>query len=180
LYGGGIICHLYKDSLGLEHGLIASLNDLTSGMNQVNWGVNNLVTNGLPLSYFDGESNTVLLFSSGVDINCPVNLCENYTTQGFNDWFLPSVSELEIIWGNVFILNSVLGSLTNADRIGFNVNGSQGIATQDRYWSSTLISEGPIPTLYVYVMGYYTNDLPNRMLSLTGLYYNNVRAIRKF
>ena len=178
LYGGGIICHLFKDTLGIEHGLIASLNDLTDGFNQIPWGVNNLDIG--PTSWFDGASNTDLIYNSGVDANSPIALCHNYSNQGFTDWYLPSISELELVWGNIYILNSVLSTMPNANQFGFNVNYINGNQTQDRYWSSSMVLYGANVQGNVYAMGYYVNDLPNRMLWLSGNYPNNVRAIRKF
>ena len=70
--------------------------------------------------------------------------------------------------------------MPSADKIGFNAYYSNGNQTQDRYWSSSVDLHLGSVQGNVFAMGYYVNDLPNRMLWLSGNYPNNVRAIRKF
>jgi hypothetical protein len=70
LWGGGIVCHVYKDTLGVQHGLIMSKRDLS----------NDAVTESTP------------------SIPNSTNLCLNYSytdnSGTYDDWRLPTGIEL--------------------------------------------------------------------------------------
>jgi hypothetical protein len=125
LYGGGIIFHLWKDSNQVEHGLIASLNDLSSGSIWSN--VNQLVasSNGLPpqLNAADGEINTQLIINQAGHSLSAASLCKQYQGGGKNDWYLPAVWELRLLYNAAVSIEKILGT--------------SGKLSFVDYWSST-------------------------------------------
>ncbi len=187
LYGGGIICHLWKDAQGIEHGLIASLVDLGYDSNtppfgtkwyeddQIDFVYSQMM--GFVSSETDGQIASVFLSNqSYLNSDNPATRCENYSNQGFSDWYLPSFEELVQIWNNHFVLNTVLSNQTNAEMIGFDTDCT---LRRNSYWSST---GGFGSWLFI-------EFRPNRCnsgLAISPLIHqggwipNNVRAIRKF
>ena len=199
LFGGGIIFHVWKDQNGIEHGLIASLVDLGYDENTPPFGVQWQNDNQLsPLSYtnegapianpYDGESNTIFLIGqNNLSPTNPAALCANFQNEGFNDWYLPAPLELEIIWSNIYILNSTLQNIQGAQIIGCSQWSAQtneevfySASVKNTYWSSALFTSGR--AFYYRKMAYNTgSDLIDTNSNLATLNYPyNVRAIRKF
>lgn len=97
-YGGGII--FYVDASG-QHGLIASTADLSDG---AIWGcLDTEIITGTGIG--DGQSNTETINASCPDPNIAAGLCDNSTENGYNDWFLPSLDELN----QLFLQKVVVG-----------------------------------------------------------------------
>ena len=110
-YQGGIICYIYKekDSLYIpweQHGLIISKEDL----GYAQWGMHGRpISDSTGLKVGQGKTNTekiVKQFRSGAStyfapsltatshVNpCAALLCEDYISDGYDDWFLPSRDE---------------------------------------------------------------------------------------
>jgi hypothetical protein len=199
LYGGGIICHLWKDAQGVEHGLIASLVDLGYDPNTPPFGVKWQEDPVTPLDYtlfdayvpnpYDGEINTQYLqnFTNLLPGN-PAKLCFDYQNDGYSDWYLPAILELELIWNNIHVLNSVLINNPGSDIIGCaqlfaNSNAlgwSSGVSNSNRYWSSTY---GSIGSNYRNMALLVSGSGASTDSNTDGAAFNfpwNVRAIRKF
>ena len=129
LFGGGIIVQVWKDSLGVEHGLVASLTDLTANLP---WTVPAQQANLIGItaqSYSDGLTNTnAIIAQTGLPANITyaAGLARLYLGGGFNDWYLPATWELTACYNSANIVNKVLG-VTN------------GFAAK-YYWSSTEFS----------------------------------------
>jgi len=110
----------------------------------------------------DGKKNTELVFehfvNNGGGFNTAVRYCMDLEVNGFDDWFLPSLDELNWIYGNLFLQD--LGSFR-----------------RDWYYSSTL-SENSYD--FVYAKNFSTgNDETGRYPStITTVPY--VRAARRF
>ena len=152
-YGGGIICHLWKDAQGVEHGLIASLVDLTTSanINPVGNSILGVVLNqGVFIganSLIDGELNSNLIYSNSmVSYSDPnffsVGMCHEYVSQGFDDWYLPSVRELETLYFNSLVINSQLQLTSGTDIVGPDEAGYQELFIANYYWSSTSYFDG--------------------------------------
>lgn len=120
LYGGGIIVALWKES-GIEKGLIASLEDLSTGSTWSN--ITSTAVGSSAQSTFDGQANTNAIISQPGHTYSAAKLCDDYVSGGFNDWYLPSAWELNQCYNSAFIVNNILGST-----FGFN---------STTYWSST-------------------------------------------
>lgn len=91
-YQGGII--FYLDSTG-QHGLVASLGDLSRN---APWWNGEFTPTGAH-SQTDGVSNTLSIWESqGNDFTYAALLCVEYEYEGFNDWYLPSKAELNLLF----------------------------------------------------------------------------------
>ncbi|NOU21482.1 MAG: DUF1566 domain-containing protein [Methyloglobulus sp.] len=89
-YQGGKIAYL--DSTG-QHGFIAAASDQSSG---TRWGPINAALVGAPsLALGAGQANTTAIVNAyGSSNSFAAGLCNNLVTNGYSDWYLPSLSEL--------------------------------------------------------------------------------------
>jgi hypothetical protein len=132
-YQGGIIGYIFVQGetgyvSGETHGLIVSTNNISSG---VTWGCSGTsIATGTSLGM--GLYNTNLITSSCISSSTAAAVCLNYTSGVYNDWYLPSYSELNLLYQNKSIIGgfsstnywtSSQNSLTSAWSINF-VNGS--------------------------------------------------------
>jgi len=90
-YGGGFI--IYLDDSG-EHGLIAAETDQSEGIIWDN-GTDCKKTNVTTLSIGAGQANTTRLVSVLGLGSYPARKCDELVLNGFSDWFLPSLEELD-------------------------------------------------------------------------------------
>jgi hypothetical protein len=157
-WGGGIVFHLWKDNAGVEHGLIVSLNDLS---NSISWSNNTNYNIGVSAqSSWNGMSNSITIVSQNPSFNSASKLCLDYTNNGFDDWYLPSIDELSLLWQNKFNVNRSLSVLSSANSIG-----------QGYYWSSTEYSSS---SAWLFYFNLGSANFSNK----SGLY--STRAIRSF
>ena len=169
-YEGGTIAHLWKDSAGVERGLILCENKITwnpgSGvLDIIPWRPQSSSSTPLVNSSMDGAANTTSLVSlygapSAADQNYAAYVCDQLVYGGKSDWYLPSLYEMMSIKQNAFAINSSILAGSG------NIIDPQGL-----YWTSTFIpTQQPVAIwgeYYTYVSTFITN-------------YLNVRAIRKF
>jgi hypothetical protein len=152
LFGGGIIVAVWKIA-GVEHGLIASLTNLSTG---ANWS--NVTSPAVGTNAYDGQANTTAIIAQPGHINSAAKLCNDFSSGGFTDWYLPAAWELFQCFTAAHIVNTVLGP---ANGFGF---------TSSSYWSSTEDDQ-----TYAYIRGYYTLA-PSSPKGAN----NDARAVRKF
>jgi hypothetical protein len=160
LFGGGIIVQVWKDSLGVEHGLIASLTDLAVALE---WTVPAQQLNLIGItaqSYSNGLTNTdAIIAQTGAPATTAyaAGIAKLYLGGGFNDWYLPAAWELNACYQSAGIVNNILGP-TN----GF---------ANTIYWSST---EGGNDSAWFqyFNFGY-------QLFSFKSSFFN-VRAVRTF
>ncbi len=127
-FGGGVIFHLWKDTLGIEHGLIIDKRDLSHG--QV-WSNNTTILIGpTSQSIWDGLSNSNAIVGQAGHTNSAADLCLGSTNGLQSDWYLPSIQELNMLRKNYYLVDRSLSQITGATRLAFN------------YWSSTEYSAG--------------------------------------
>jgi len=91
--------YLYRDGSGNEHGLIASLADLSPCV----WSSTATLTTAV--SSWDGLGNSNIIQS----ISPASNTCRTYTGCGFIDWYLPAMDELNLLFNQAIIINKTLG-----------------------------------------------------------------------
>jgi len=112
LYQGGIIVALWYEGV-VETGLVASLTDLA---NTVGWSN---VTSGTAIpatSYgiaYDGKSNTASVVAQAGYLSgtsSAVQMCDNYSSGAYTDWYLPSVWEMQKCYSNINLINPILGA----------------------------------------------------------------------
>ncbi|NCC99704.1 MAG: DUF1566 domain-containing protein [Bacteroidia bacterium] len=160
LYGGGIIVSVWKES-GVEHGLIASLVDLSTGLIWTTSAYQSTTVPGGATSLIDGLANSnAIVAQAGAGTTYAAGLCRAYSATGdggLNDWYLPAAWELNQCYNAAFVVNTILGA----------TDGFQ-FAT---YWSST-----EYPNNYAWIQSFNDGDT----------YDNNkintyrVRAVRRF
>jgi hypothetical protein len=108
-YQGGIIC--FVDETG-EHGFICSLEDLSTSSQYSN--VSTLIGTSAQ-SDWNGYQNSNAIINQPGHTGSGAQICENYTNNDYgtgiyNDWYLPSIDQLSIIYNNKFIINKAIES----------------------------------------------------------------------
>jgi hypothetical protein len=156
LFGGGIVVAVWKES-GVEKGLIASLTDVSAS---AQYSSIDTLIGATARSLIDGQANTAAIVAQG-DVSGAAYLCDNYTSGGFSDWYLPAKWELNQCYNATFVVNTILGA-TN----GFQY---QNFPT---YWSSTeVVSNG------AWYQNFSNGDLGTNFGKGTKF---RVRAVRRF
>ncbi|MFM9943920.1 MAG: hypothetical protein ACKVQB_01675 [Bacteroidia bacterium] len=157
LYGGGIVVSVWKDTSGAEHGLVASLKDLSSGTPWSN--VSTTAIGATAQNYMDGQANTNAIISQSGHTSSAAQLCDTFSGGGYTDWYLPSLWEIIQCNNVAYIVNSVLGN-------------SNGFSIVTSYWGSTE---------YIANNSYaraFSQQITGGSLKSGSI--NRVRAVRKF
>jgi hypothetical protein len=118
-YQGGIIFYIFVSGdpgyvAGEVHGLIAASADLVGS---VPWGCSTTDIPGTVSGIGYGKANTTLITNGCATAGIAARLCADLTLNGYSDWYLPSIDELNIL-------------ITNKDLIG-------GFFSSGSYWSSS-------------------------------------------
>ena len=124
-FGGGVVFHLWKDALGVEHGLIIDKTDLSTA--QVWSNIDATLIGPSAQSSWDGLSNSNAIVVQAGHTNSAASLCLNSTNGGQSDWYLPSIQELNMLWNNYYTVARSLTQISGA---------TTQLQTAD-YWSST-------------------------------------------
>ena len=157
-FGGGIIFYLWKDNAGVEHGLIVALTDQSTGQ-----GWSNVTLTGIGPSaqdIWDGLSNSNAIVGQLGHTNSAAKLCLDLVSGGQNDWYLPSIQELTLLWNNYYIVKKSLSTISSATQISLT-----------NYWSSTEYLES-LAWYFDFGLGGLSTD------NKYNTYY--VRAVRAF
>lgn len=93
-YQGGIVA--YVDGTG-EHGLIVANQDIQGSSI---WGCQGVLI-GTSTSYGQGMINTQKIINACPDINIAARKCSDLIQGGYDDWFLPTLDELQWIYDNL-------------------------------------------------------------------------------
>lgn len=113
--GGGVIFHLWKDSLGVEHGLIVDKTDLSTSQAWSN--ITTTLIGASAQSSWDGLSNSNAIEGQAGHTNSAAALCLNSTNGGQSDWYLPSIQELNMLWNNYYSVARSLSQITGATQL---------------------------------------------------------------
>jgi len=160
LYGGGIIVAAYKVA-GVEHGLIASLTDLSEGIIWTTESYQSVTVPDGAISPIDGLSNSnAIVAQAGAGTTYAAGLCRAYSATGdggLTDWYLPASYELKQCYNAAFVVNTILGD-TNGFPLAY-------------YWSSTEYNDSD--ACYMdFQYGFAGND--------GKAYSYRVRAVRRY
>lgn len=117
---GGIIFYVSPEG---DRGLAALPYDLE--MSQT-WGATGQISGAL--SSFDGRSNTDAIVTQSGEGDYAAWSCDTLIAEGYDDWYLPSVDELNLLFRNRYIVNKSLEEDENPGTIPVNI---------DTYWTST-------------------------------------------
>jgi hypothetical protein len=133
LYGGGIVVAVWKVT-GIEHGLIASLTDISTATTWSNIIDTKIGISAQSLTY--GQANTNAIISQSGHTSSAAKLCDDYTntdtgTGIYSDWYLPAIWELNQCYNAAFIVNTILGA-TNGFK--FYTNGTYCSSTEVNDW----------------------------------------------
>ena len=114
---GGII--FYLDGNG--GGLVAAPSDQSAG---AEWGCYGTTIGVFDTAIGSGNANTIAIENGCSTPGIAADTCANLTLNGYSDWFLPSQSELNLMYQNI----------GQGNALGF---GNVGGFASDGYWSST-------------------------------------------
>ena len=156
-HAGGIIFYLDPDGV---HGLVAAPSDQSAA---ALWGCSGTDISGVPNVTISpptgpgadigwGAVNTTAIVNNCVDAGIAASLCDDLVLNGYNDWFLPSAVELNLMYTN----------LHTAGLGGFS---------GDFYWSSSEFDPSS-----AYVQAFFSGN------QFTNFKFSNfyVRAVRAF
>jgi hypothetical protein len=122
-YQGGIIVDVWKDNLGVEHGLIMAYVNLTAkAWSNVNIAGATSVGNGL------ANSNAIVGqagHTTSIALDCLNYTNINYGTGVYSDWYLPSIGEMMSLVKNRVIIDDAITAL-----------GASNLLLA-QYWTST-------------------------------------------
>jgi hypothetical protein len=97
-FGGGLV--FYVDETG-KHGLIVSSTDQGSAY----WGCSGTLIGANDTLIGKGQLNTNLIISSCTENNIAAKICNDLVLNGYDDWFLPSLGEIGLMYPNRSELN---------------------------------------------------------------------------
>ena len=164
VYEGGLI--FYLDTL-TGTGMVAAENDQAGGRL---WGCEDLdITGANSKEVGAGKENTM-----SIVMNCPgdwlaAGICDALEENGYSDWFLPSLRELELMEENLF--NSYYG---NFDYVSPAFQPCPVDRRCDPYWSST--QRDSISSFYLL----FGSSINSDFYSQKEIGGYNVRAARAF
>jgi hypothetical protein len=161
VYEGGIVFHVYKDRNGTEHGLVVSLEDVSSG---ISWS--NRYTDEIGVtakSSWNGNTNTKAIIKQSGHFESAAQVCDQYTGGGKTDWYLPSLDELNLLHKARYELNKTLETDNDPNTLP--------ILYYDYYWSSTEAKNYSAWTKHFATGADNTNGKPSQYA---------VRAVRSF
>lgn len=110
LYDGGIIFHLWENNSKELHGLIVSLEKSETFFPWSNLR-NELIGNSAQ-SAWNGQLNTFHITQQNGHLRSCAEYCQNLVSNGYSDWYLPSIDELHLLWLNRFNVNKTLESIS--------------------------------------------------------------------
>ncbi len=125
-FEGGVIFHLWLDANGVEHGLIVDKTDLSTAQVWSDGG--NTEIGASAQSSWDGVGNSNAIVGQAGHTSSAAALCLNSTNGGYNDWYLPSITELNLLWDNRYNVYRTFSTIGGATELSFSSSG---------YWSST-------------------------------------------
>lgn len=152
-YQGGIVAYIFQSgdsgyTSGETHGLIATTSNQTTG---AQWGCFGTSIGGTSAALGTGLVNTTAIINGCNSSTNAAALCNNLSSGGFTDWYLPSLDELKKLYLN----KTSIGGFTNIS-----------------YWTSSQTSTTTAWSIS------FSNGLSSNSSTKSTLMY--VRAIRKF
>ena len=114
-------------------------------------------------SNWDGLSNSNAIVGQAGHTNSAAALCLNSTNGGQNDWYLPSIQELSMLWNNYYTVARSLSQISGATQM-----------SRSYYWSSSESSDN-----YAWNFSFY-NGIASDYYNANKASTIYVRAVRAF
>jgi hypothetical protein len=76
---------------------------------------------------WNGLGNSIATINQSNQINSAAKLCLDLVEGGFDDWYLPSIDELSLLWHSRFNVNKTL----------YTIVRSKQLSSLEGYWSSS-------------------------------------------
>jgi hypothetical protein len=161
---GGVIFHRYKDGAN-ENYLVVSISNVSPSSFWSN--IDTVLIGASAQSTWDGLSNSNAIDGQPGETSSAAQGCLAYSVGAINDWYLPAIDELNLLYNNKF---NVDRTLSGNSSIGIIPGTPTQIGTGG-YWSSTEIA---------FSSAAYFNfgNGQSQFFNKSGLF--TVRAVRKF
>jgi len=154
---GGVIFHRYIEA-GVENYLVTSIVDESISQDWSN--ISGSAVGSAAETTWDGQSNSTAVVGQIGHLTSAASLCLNSTAGGQNDWYLPSIDEISLLYQNRFHVHKSFSTIVGASNIA-----------NAFYWSSTEANSG---NAYLFNFVFAQTSTNNK----SNTHY--VRAIRTF
>ena len=155
LYEGGVI--FYLDATGM-HGLVCTVTDVGTA----EWGcMGTEITGADGTAIGTGAQNTADIIAGCSTAGTAAKICSDLSLNTYDDWFLPSKDELELIYTNRETINATATQ-----------NAGTSFSTSEYYWSSSEVNANGA------YLKFFEND--NECFGAIKSTAYTIRAIRTF
>jgi hypothetical protein len=146
-YQGGVVGYIYQPGdmgyvAGQVHGLIVA----PTNFGGKQWGCNGTIIGTTSSAIGTGLANTNSITANCLIDSIAAKICQKSFLNGYNDWSLPSINELQVIYNNRIAINN---SLSSTGSTIFNYN--------TWYWSSTEYNDTNAWVFFYDGSAYYYN-----------------------
>jgi hypothetical protein len=164
-YEGGVVFYVAPTPTDLNgdgdlnFGLVCAIEDQAL----ISWNNGSNITTGATADDIGTgatNTNTIINVQGATETDYAAGIAAAYDGGGFDDWFLPSVDELILMYQNRSVINSTSNS-----------NGGNSFSTNFPYWSSTEFSSTSSRNVFFAI---FSNGISSKNSSFL------VRAIRAF